>query len=477
MRITSKEILHDPLTATLTRMTLPLVFSMFMMIMFNAVDSYFVSKLGTLELAAISFTFPVAYTIISMALGLSIGTSVMLAKAIGQGEQEKARRITTDNMLLALLLVLVISIGGIATTDRLFTSLGASAQTMPYIHQYMDVWYLFVGLMMVPMIGNAAIRATGDTKWPSFMMLVTGVLNALLDPCLIFGLGPFPELGVRGAACAAAISWVAGFGISFWILHAREKLLVFAMPDFSLLWKYWGEIFKIAMPISIANMLNPICTTILTGLVARYGENAVAGFGAGSRIEAFLMVVNLALTAALSPYMAQNLGARKFDRARLALRTAIRFGFIFQFSLYLIVALTAPWVSRVFSSDPEVLNVTRRYLYIMPLGICFYGVLIIINTAFNSAHKSHKTLFASSIRALLCYVPMAWLGGRLFGITGLFMGAVLGNAVATGVAWWMLQPVYRNLETDPTFVNVPASGAAVAKTGNGDLSAGQPDLT
>ena len=456
---------------------MPLVLSMFMLIMFNAVDSYFVGKLGTLELAAISFTFPVAYTIISMAIGLSIATSVMLAKAIGRGELDMARRITTDNILLAILLVLVISIAGISTTDILFTSLGASAQTLPYIHQYMDVWYVFVGLMIIPMCGNAAIRATGDTKWPSLMMLVTGLLNVLLDPCLIFGLGPFPELGVRGAACAAAISWTVGFCMSFWVLHFREKLLLFAMPDFAQLWKYWGEIIKIAMPISVANMLNPISAAILTALVARYGEHAVAGFGAGSRIEAFLLVVSLAMTAALSPYMAQNLGARNFDRARQALRASIRFSFLLQLSLYPVVALAAPWLAALFSSDPEVLNVTKLYLYIMPLGICFYGVLIIINTAFNSAHKSHKTLIACLIRALLCYAPLAWTGGMLFGIPGLFCGAVLGNAIAVGIAWSMLKPVYRDLETDPTFMHAAVRDHVKEKRENGAIEAGQPDLT
>ncbi|MBF8269333.1 MAG: MATE family efflux transporter [Gammaproteobacteria bacterium] len=477
MRITSKEILHGPIAPILTRMTMPLVLSMFMMIMFNAVDSYFVSKLGTLELAAISFTFPVTYTIISMAIGLSIATSVMLAKAIGRGELDTARRITTDNILLAILLVLVISITGLSTTDVLFTSLGASAQTLPYIHQYMDVWYVFVGLMIVPMCGNAAIRATGDTKWPSVMMLVTGIINALLDPCLIFGLGPFPELGVRGAACAAALSWVAGFCMSFWVLHFREKLLLFAMPNFAQLWKYWGEIIKIAMPISVANMLNPISAAILTALVARYGEHAVAGFGAGSRIEAFLLVVSLAMTAALSPYMAQNLGARNFDRARQALRASIRFSFLLQLSLYPVVVLTAPWLARLFSSDPEVISVTKMYLYIMPLGICFYGVLIIINTAFNSAHKSHKTLIACLTRALFCYAPLAWIGGLLFGIPGLYCGAVLGNVIATSIAWRMLKPVYRDLETDPTFLHTAARDHEKEKRENGAIEAGQPDLT
>lgn len=477
MRITSKEILNDPIGPVLVRMTAPLVISMTMMILFNAVDTYFVSLLGTEQLAAISFTFPVTYTIISMAVGLSISTSVLLAKAIGQGALDRARRITTDNILLALCIVLIISVLGLSTTDILFTSLGATSKTMPYIHQYMDIWYLFIGLMMVPMIGNSAIRATGDTKWPSIMMLTSGILNAILDPLLIFGLGPFPELGVQGAACASAISWLVGLSVSFWILHVREKLLIFAVPDIRQLLRYWVLIIKMAAPVSIANMLNPISATILTALVARFGEKAVAGFGAGSRIEAFLLIVSIALTAALSPYMAQNLGARKFDRARDALRLAMRFAFLFQLGLYPLVAIFAPQLAGIFSDDPAVINITKYYLYIMPLGICFYGVLIIINTAFNSAHKTHKTLIACLIRALACYAPLAWIGGLIYGITGLFVGAVIGNCLAVLIARAMLKPVYANLEADKTFILEPANNIALEELESEALQTGQLDAT
>ena len=477
MRITSKEILNDPIGPILKRMTAPLVISMTMMIMFNAVDTYFVSMLGTEQLAAISFTFPVTYTIISMAVGLSISTSVLLAKAIGQGALDRARRITTDNILLALCIVILISVLGLSTTDVLFTSLGATGKTMPYIHQYMDIWYLFIGLMMIPMIGNSAIRATGDTKWPSIMMLSSGILNAILDPLLIFGLGPFPELGVKGAACASAISWLVGLSVSFWILHVREKLLVFAVPDIRQLLRYWVLIIKMAAPVSIANMLNPISATILTALVARFGEKAVAGFGAGSRIEAFLLIVSIALTAALSPYMAQNLGARKFDRARDALRLAMRFAFLFQLGLYPLVVLFAPLLAGIFSDDPAVINITKHYLYIMPLGICFYGMLIIINTAFNSAHKTHKTLIACLIRALGCYAPLAWIGGLIYGITGLFIGAVIGNFLAVVIARAMLKPVYANLEKDKTFIPEPVDNAVLEELESEALETGQLDAT
>ena len=451
MRITSEEILDGPVGPILTRMTVPMVIAILMMILFQAVDTYFVGLMGTEQLAAISFTFPVTVIIISLSLGLGIATSVLLAKAIGQGEQDKARRITTDSILLTVMIVILVSIGGRLSIDPIFRSLGATDNTLGYIHEYMDIWFVFVGLMIIPMIGNSAIRATGDTKWPSIMMILSGLMNVLLDPLFIFGLGPVPAMGVTGAAIATVVSWMVGFCMSIWILRVREKLLAFNVPDFREMFSYWTMLFKMGMPISIANMLTPISAAILTAMVARYGEHAVAGFGAGSRIEALFLVVSFALTAALSPYMAQNLGARKFDRAKQALSLAIRFSFIFQLCIYPVIFLLAPLLARVFSKDPAVIEVTILFLRIMPLGICFTGALIVFNTGFNAAQQTHKTLIVSLVRVFLCYAPLAWVGGLLFDIPGLFAGAVAGNAIAAGIAWYVVKQTYSKIEELDTF--------------------------
>jgi len=324
----------------------------------------------------------------------------------------------------------------------LFRALGATGHTLPFIHEYMDIWYPFVGLFVIPMVGNAAIRATGDTRWPSIMMMVSGLTNVVLDPVLIFGLGPVPALGVTGAAVATVIAWLLGFCIAIWILRVRENLLAFSVPDLREMLVYWWALFRMGMPISIANMLTPVATAIMTAFIARYGEHAVAGFGAGSRIEALILVVSFALTAALSPYMAQNLGAGNHARAREALRLTLRFSLAFQLGIYPLIALAAPWLARIFSSDPDVIRVTRTFLWIMPLGICFYGLVIVMNTAFNAIRQSHKTLVLSLIRLFLCYVPLVWLGGRVLGIPGLFLGACAGNGIAALIGQRMISITY-----------------------------------
>lgn len=446
MKVTSKEILTGPIGPVLVRMTIPMIIGIAVMILFQAVDTFFVSLLGTVELAAISFTFPVTYTIANLGVGFGVGISIMLARVIGRDEIEKARHISRDTLLLCLLMTSVVSVLGLLTVGPLFRLLGATDETLPFIHDYMDIWYLSVGMMIMLIVGNGILRAKGDMRLPSILLMLSSLLNAVLDPLLIFGFGPVPSMGVKGAAIATAIAWSLSFIGSIWIMRVRENILAFSAPTPWRMLKFWGELSKVSLPISITNMLNPIAAIVITALIARYGEYAVAGLGAGTRIEAIAIVACIALTSALSPYMAQNLGAGKIDRARQALRISLCFALLYQLGLYPIIVLTSPWLARIFSNDPAVIEVTKMFLWIMPAGFAFYSVLIVMNTAFNAAHQSHKTLIACLIRLFLCYAPGVWIGSHFFGIKGLFIGAVAGNGLGAFIAWNMLKRTYDVLE-------------------------------
>jgi len=428
---------------TLYRMTVPMVIGIFSMMAFSAVDIFFVAMMGSKELAAISFTLPVTMMLFNLIIGLSVATSVLVGSAIGRGDHSQAARLTTDSLMFTALLTLIVSTAGFFTIDPLFRLLGASELTLPLIHEYMDIYYICFGLMVIPMVGNSAIRATGDTKWPSILMIVGGLMNVILDPILIFGFGPIPAMGVEGAALATAGSWVIGFLAGFYLLYVREKLITLVIPPVAVMREHWKKMLKTGVPISLANMMTPVATGALTAFVATYGEIAVAGLGAGNRIEAFSLVIPFAITAALSPFMSQNLGAGNLQRAHESLVLCVRFILKFQFAVFLIFVGGAWWLAQIFSSDPEIVKVARIYLWIMPLGLGFYGIIIVVNTAFNAQHRSELTLILSLIRVLFLYIPLAWIGGQLFGIPGIFVGATLGNGIAALLGWFFYRYIRR----------------------------------
>ncbi len=173
----NSKLTEGPIVPTLIKLTLPMILGIVSMVAFNLIDTMFVGRLGDDELAAISFTFPVVMVVGGIAMGLGIGISAVVSKAIGEKNQEKVIRFTTDGLLLALLIVAIFAIIGILTIDPLFTLLGVNDKIMPLVESYMSIWYLGVIFIIVPMAGNNAIRATGDTVTPSIIMITAAGIS------------------------------------------------------------------------------------------------------------------------------------------------------------------------------------------------------------------------------------------------------------------------------------------------------------
>ncbi|HAD89924.1 MAG TPA: MATE family efflux transporter, partial [Alteromonas macleodii] len=199
---------------------------MVMMMSFGLIDTFFVSLLGTDPLAAISFTFPVTFTVISLNIGLGIGTSAIIGKLQGSKEITKSQHYATGSLMLSVLLVGALAAIGFFTIEPVFKLLNATDNLMPYISDYMGLWYLSSIFLAMPMVGNSVLRACGDTRTPSIVMAAGGGLNALLDPIFIFGLGPIPAMGIKGAALATFIAWIVGALWILYILAVRRKLML-----------------------------------------------------------------------------------------------------------------------------------------------------------------------------------------------------------------------------------------------------------
>lgn len=434
----TNDLLQGDIQSTLRRMTVPVIFGMITMMTFNLADTFFISLLGTQPLAAVSFTFPVTFTVISLSIGLSIGTSAVIAKILGQKRQEEARTYATSALYLSAGLVIVLCLLGYLISQPLFTAMGASAELYPMIMEYMTIWFAGSVMLILPMICNAIFRSNGETKLPSLMMAAAGIANAILDPLFIFGLGPFPELGIQGAALASVLSWSVAAFVILYILGVKQKRIYFVPADWSATRRAWREIATIGLPAAGANMLTPVAMGIMTALVARYGEPVVAAFGVGSRIESIACIVVLALSMTLPPFISQNYGAGQLGRAHQAYRTVIRFVLMWQIGVALILVLLSPWLSGWFSSDGEVEKALRWYVCIMPLGYGLQAVVILANSSFNALHKPHQALGLSIIRFFVFFIPMAFIGGWLFGFQGLFIGAVVGNLCTAILAWrWL----------------------------------------
>lgn len=439
-------LLKDPVASTLKRMTIPMIYGMVLLMTFNLIDTFFVSLLGTQPLAAISFTFPVTFTVLSLMIGLGIGTSAVIAKFLGSDDHESAKNSATAALYIAAIIVMSLSFVGYFFTDELFTLLGAQASLLPLIHQYMDIWYIGSVFLIGPMIGNAILRASGDTKTPSMIMGGAGLINAILDPIFIFGLGPIPAMGIEGAAIATLISWLFGFAFVLFILTKQKDLIHTQLLTLKQLTSSSRIILKIGLPAAGANMLTPIAAAIMTAIAATYGESVVAGFGVGSRIESIACLVVLALSMTLPPFISQNFGAGHMHRVKDAYKTSIKFVLFWQVLIYVVLIVAAPWIASAFAKEQKVADVIVLFIWVLPLGYGLQGVIILTNSSFNALHKPMVALMLSFIRLFICYVPLASLGSYFYGLHGFFIGALIGNLVMAAISYRLFSKQFHDDE-------------------------------
>lgn len=437
---------QGPVPRTLITLALPMLIGIFSMIAFNLVDTYFVGQLGTQELAAISFTFPVVLTIGSVAMGLGMGASAVISRAIGRGDHVRVQRHTTDSLVLSVVVVGLFVVLGLLTIDPVFRLMGATDDVLPLIRQYMLIWYPGMIFVVVPMVGNNAIRATGDTKTPSLIMLTAVIVNIALDPLLIFGLGPFPALGLMGAAIATVVARAITLLVSLWVLHFRENMLTRHAPPLREALRNWGKILYIGIPAAATNMIIPVGIGIITGMVATYGAAAVAALGVASRVETLALVLIMALGSVLGPFVGQNLGAGKTQRVGAGIRFSQQFSMGWGIVVFLALWLMGRPIAAIFNDDPAVIAAIVLYLSIVPISYGAQGVLQLSTVALNILNKPLHAATLMILRMFVLYVPLAYLGSTLFGLPGIFGAATVANFLAGAAAYLLLRRVLAGLE-------------------------------
>ncbi len=449
----TSDLLEGEIGATLKRITIPMILGMVMMMSFGLIDTFFVSLLGTDPLAAISFTFPVTFTVISLNIGLGIGTSAIIGKLQGSKALTKSQHYATGSIMLSVLLVGALALIGFFTIEPVFKMLNATENLMPYISDYMGLWYLSSIFLAMPMVGNSVLRACGDTRTPSIVMAAGGGLNALLDPIFIFGLGPVPAMGIKGAALATFIAWIVGALWILYILAVRRKLMLPRLLSLSELRESSREILKIGLPAAGANMLTPVAGGIMTAVVASYGAEAVAAWGVGNRMESIASIVVLALSMTLPPFISQNVGAGQVSRVKEAYSLTLKFVLIWQFLIFLVMWGLSSWIAVAFANEVEVSVLIQLFLMIVPLGYGMQGIIILTNSSLNAMHRPMTALTLSVIRLFVFFVPISVAGSFFFELKGLFAGTVIANVAMACVSLFVFKRAIADFENDTSPVS------------------------
>lgn len=454
----SRRIVSEPIGPLLIRLTGSALIGNVAMHTLGVVDTFFISRLGTLELAAASFVIPVHMIYISLALGIGMGISSLNSRLVGESRYTDSARLISDGLIFAGLFAVVMAMLGASSITPLFRLLGAEADTLPIIHDYLSILLLGLPPLMMVTIGNATFRSVGNIRMSALLAASMSLLNLALDPLLIFGVGPFPALGIQGAAWATLTAAIITMGISFHVLSVRESMLDLGRPLWTVMRANWGRLLNIAIPAMGANMMTPLAAVIMTAMVSGYGDTMVAGFGVGSRIEMFSLLVVMGLSATLPMFIGQNIGAGREDRAYRALTGSLKFVLGLQVIIYLLLLVFSRDVAGWFSGEPAVVDIIVIYLCILPLTYGAHGVVVLVMVSLNVLGHPRLALLLTVVRLMVLYLPLAWLGSQVWGITGLFIGAAVGNVLAGLFAFGLVSRVCRSLGLTEAKVPVSAPG-------------------
>ncbi|MEQ9508751.1 MAG: MATE family efflux transporter [Alloalcanivorax xenomutans] len=402
---------------------------------FNLVDSVFVARLGTEPLAAQSFTVPLVFLSIGVQVGVGIAIAALISRAIGAGESHRAGRLgllvlAGGGGLMALLLALLWLV-----QEPAFSLLGASESIRELIRPFWTVQVVASWLGALAYFGYSLFRAHGNTHFPGTMMVLTSLINLCLDPLLIFGIGPWPGLGLIGAAWASMLAFGCGVLVVAWALRGRgwlERVGAWREARASAL-----PFAHIAGPAMISQLMPPLASMLATGLVARLGESAVAAWGLTSRLESFSIVLVLGMTMALPPWLGRCYGAGNWAEVERLMASAARMVLFWQLALGVVFALAARPLASALVASGEVRDTLTVLIRVLPPSYGLLGVCMLVVSASNALGWPWRAMGISFLRLFACYLPLLWLGSVLAGFTGLALGAALGNVLAGVMAWRM----------------------------------------
>jgi len=436
------KLIRGSIRGHLVNQTMPMVIGIAAMMSVGLIDAYFIGRLGPSELAAVSFIFPITIAISSLGVGVMVGINSVIARALGEGDRDRAERRANFGAVFALTIGLLLCLALIVLLDPLFRLMQAPANLMPLIREYMGPFAFGMPLLLVQMAMTGILRGQGEARMTSYISLTYSIANWILDPLLISGIGDFEGLGVAGAALATLAGWALGIAVALVMVH-RTQLHIHPMLVLKCrMRESAAAIMRVAGPAALSNAINPIGLSVLTALLANQGEAAVAGFGAAGRLQSFAVVPLLALSGSIGSIVGQNWGANQPDRARLAMLEAALFSIGYGLAVAVLLFAFGDWFADFFTDDPAVIEQFSSYLAISVWGYAGFGVLIVANGAMNAVDQARYALLQSFARVFLVMLPIGWLLRPYWGAQAIYSAELtanlLGGSFAAFVVWRVL---------------------------------------
>lgn len=421
---------EGPVGPLLLQMSLPSIASLMVMAFYNLLDAFWLARLGPDAVAALTISFPVQILFAAIGVGTGIGAASFASRMFGAGEEERAQKSCGQAIFLSVTLGLLTILAGILYTEPILRAFGATEDVLPLCVKYFKTYLFTAPFLFFLMMANNLFRAGGSPRLSMLVVITASVLGSVLDPLLIFGWGPFPEMGIRGAAAAAVVSYMLSSILSLYYLfggysHYRPRLS-HILPDVQLI----GAIYRVGFPALVMNIGISIVMTVFNHVLAAFGPNALAALGLLFRINGIVIWVLFGIGHGVLPMVGFNYGACQFSRLREVVTTAVKWSSIFAGVSCLIMEIFAHPIISFMTDDPALVSVAVPALRIYISVQILAGPTIVWINMFNGLGKGFTSMFFLFIRDFFFLIPFLYLLPPVMGLNGVWAALPASNFIS-----------------------------------------------
>ena len=392
------DLLKDNIPKLVRKLALPAMVGMLFQTLYNIVDTFYAGKISPEALSALSKSFPIYFIIVASSIGVTVAGTSLIGNSIGENNKKNILNYFTHIIYFAIIISVIISFVGLSFSDKIFSLMVTTDEVLNLGTQYTDIIFSGSILFILIVALNSLLHAEGDTKTYRNVLILSFLINLILNPVLIFGLFFFPALGFKGIAISTIISQLVAFFII--LLKVLKNSRIKEITKENLIPKifYFINIFFTAMPIVVSIFAYSITATIVLKYVGISGEYAVAGYGAGTRIEQVVLLPILGINTAIISIIAQNFGAKNFERVKETYFTSIKYSFLIMILSGTILYISSDLIMSFFSKDQIVIEFGSRYLKICSFILPAYPIFFLSNGMFMAIKKAEYAMISNLFR-------------------------------------------------------------------------------
>ena len=395
------DLLKDNIPKLVRKMAVPAMVGTLFQTLYNVVDTFFAGKISPEALSALSKSFPIYFIIIATSIGVTVAGTSLIGNSIGERDNKKTLNYFSHIIYYGILISIFITFLGLYFSEKVFFLMGSTEEVALLGLEYTNIIYLGSILFILVVSLNSLLHAEGDTKTYRNVLVLSFLLNILLNPILIFGFLFIPAFGVKGIGIATIVSQFLSFVIILFKVFKNERVRNITNEHLLPKLLFFKNIFFQSMPITVSICGYALAAAIIFTYVGQSGEYAVAGYGVGTRIEQVVLLPILGINTAIISIIAQNYGANNLYRIKETYFTAIKYAFIIMITAGTLVFLSASVITSFFSNDPEVIEYGKRYLKISAFVLPAYPVFFLSNGFFMALKKSENAMISNFFRNVL----------------------------------------------------------------------------